>query len=247
MVWCGPPMRGQAVLDGDRTAFYRASLHSLRFCDARDARDGQGLRFGPAADARWESFRGDMGASERIDLLFRDADVPWRGAFAPRVVFDLEGVADDEPFGPAWQGIEPSTGESLWHEVAGRPAASDLKALINVIAGAWERSLSPVNLPAPTSTSRYVIAGPSAIAAALLAFATGQDLSWSDQVLVVAEHPFPRHLAALASALLSADPTHLLRPKQRPGRAARGAHLVLSADAAPEARAWAEHLAEARS
>jgi len=111
-------MRSPVIHDGDRAAFYRASLAALRFCDAREARS---RRFGPDTDSAWLGFAGDMRASERaserIDLLLRDADVQWPQAFAPRLVFGLVGLADDEPFGAAWASLEPALAEELWQTI----------------------------------------------------------------------------------------------------------------------------------
>lgn len=45
------------------------------------------------------AFRGDFGTSAPIDLLLRDADTQWPGAFGARSVHDLAAVAQDEVFG----------------------------------------------------------------------------------------------------------------------------------------------------
>ena len=233
-------MRGPEVHDGDRAAFYGASLAALRFCDARDARS---RRFGPEADSAWLGFAGDMGASERIDLLLRDADVQWPQAFAPRLVFGLAGLADDEPFGAAWAGLEPALAEDLWQTISTAPPTKDVAELINTAAGAWGHTLVPVPVPELTSTTRLIVAGASAIAATARSFAQSSTVAWSDQVLVIAGRPFERHLAALMAPLLGANhPTNIVRPRESPARPFGRALSVVSSDADPEARAWAEQL-----
>lgn len=233
-------MHAQAIHDGDRTAFYRATLHALRYCDAREP---QSRRFGAEADARWASFAGEMGASERMDLLVRDADAQWPRAFAPRVVFELAGLAEDEPFGPSWEGLEPALGDTLWRTISGGPPAPGLHELLAAVAGAWEQPLEAITVPPLTPTSRVIVAGASAIAATIVAFSAGRDLAWSDQAVVVAAQPAARHLAALASALLGANhPTQLLRPGEPSAGPFKGALLITSQDADADALAWARKL-----
>lgn len=236
-------MQAQPVLDGDRSAYYRASLRCLRFCEAREARS---RRFGGEADSVWKEFCGEMATIDRIDLLLRDADLQWPRAFAPRVVFRLVGLSGDEPFGPQWEGLPSVLGEQIWTEVAGAAPAGDLPTLLVSLAAAWEQRLVPVEVPVFTPTSRLVVAGPSAMAQVISAFGRGQDLSWAEQVLVVAEKPFARHLAAMAAALLRASgPTRLVAPDERPAQPFPGGRLVVSDDD-PPAAAWARHLCEER-
>lgn len=233
-------MRSPVIHDGDRAAFYRASLAALRFCDAREARS---RRFGPDADAAWHGFAGDMGASERIDLLLCDADVQWPQAFAPRVVFGLTGLADDEPFGAAWASLEPALGEELWRAIDAAASGKDVTELTETAARAWGQQLVPVNVPGLTPTTRLIVAGASAIAATARMFARDSTLAWNDQVLVVAARPFERHLAALAAPILGANhPTNLVRPGDRPASPFGRARPLISDDVDPEARAWAEQL-----
>lgn len=233
-------MHGETIHDGDRAAFYRGALHALRFCDARE---GRGRRFGAEAEALWRGFAGEMGASERIDLLLRDAEAQWPRAFAPREVFELAGLADDEPFGPAWSGLETGLADALWQEIGKGSAAPEVGALLASMATAWGHSLEGVDLPPVTSTSRLIVAGPSAIAAVIVAFAPRGELSWADQVLVVADQPLDRQLAGAAAAILGADrPTQVVRPHARPVRGFTGAALVLSKDVGPEILATARML-----
>lgn len=233
-------MRSPVIHDGDRAAFYRASLVALRFCDARE---GRSRRFGADADAVWSGFAGDMGASERIDLLLRDADAQWAQAFAPRVVFGLAGLADDEPFGAAWASLEPAIGEELWKAIGATPVGKDVAELTDTAARAWGHTFLPVTVPDLTATTRLIVAGASAIAATARMFARGPTLAWSDQVLVVAGWPFERHLAALAAPILGANhPTNLVRPGERPARPFGRARPFVSDDVDPESRAWADQL-----
>jgi len=231
-------MHGQAVHEGDRAAFYRAALCALRFVDARE---GRGRRFGRDADAVWREFRGEMGASERIDLLLRDADTEWPRAFAPRVVFGLGGLADDEPFGPAWAGLESGLGEELW-QASEHAVRGEVGAVVRAMVEAWGHAMVRVEAPVVTPTSRLVVAGMSAIAGMIEVFAPRGDLSWTEQVLVVASRPSERQLSGVASAILSAGgPTQVVRPHERPERSFAQAELVISKDADDEARA-AAHL-----
>lgn len=233
-------MRSPVIHDGDRAAFYRASLAAIRFCDAREARS---RRFGPDADSAWLSFAGDMGASERIDLLLRDADVQWPQAFAPRLVFGLAGLADDEPFGAAWASLEPALAEALWQTVSTAPPTKDVAELTDTAARAWGHPLVPVPTPELTPTTRLIVAGASAIAATARLFAQQPTLAWSDQVLVVAGRPFERHLATLMAPTLGTNhPTNVVRPGERPARPFGRARPVVSNDADPEASAWADQL-----
>ena len=233
-------MRSPVIHDGDRAAFYTASLVTLRVCDARETRS---RRFGPDVDSAWLSFAGDMGASERIDLLLRDADVQWPQAFAPRLVFGLTGLANDEPFGAAWASLEPALAEELWQTISAAPPAKDVAELTNMAARAWGHTLVPVPPPEATPTNRLIVAGASAIAATAQLFAQSSTLAWSDQVLVVAGRPSERHLAALMAPSLGTNhPTNLVRPGEHPARPFVRARPVVSSDADSEARAWADQL-----
>jgi hypothetical protein len=103
--------------------FYRAGVLGLR---ALEAREGRGRRLGPAADATWRAFRGDPGElddRDRLDLLLRDAAATSPLAFAPRRIFALAGLSDDEPFGHEWPGLPVSLARLLLREAAGGLAA----------------------------------------------------------------------------------------------------------------------------
>lgn len=73
-------------------AYYRAALTGLRFIDSKQ---GTGRRFGENARALWAEFRGDLTDAHRIDLMLRDADVQWPGAFG--AVQELRAVLSLEP------------------------------------------------------------------------------------------------------------------------------------------------------
>jgi len=202
-----------------RRLYYTAALAGLRFVDAR----GGPRRFGVDADARWGQLTGDLHLADRIDLLLRDADAQWPGAFGARSVFDLPEVAEDDAFGADWVPL-PEDAPDLWHEATTQPPPASIPALIDTLFATWETPFAPLLLPELTPTSRWLLFTPDAVASALLAFAAGSDLAWSDQVLVAAPSPLlllptdparapltralTRQLAAMAPALLG----HQLRP-----------------------------------
>lgn len=175
-----------------RAAYYTAAALGLR---ALDAREGRGLRFGPDADATWRVFAGPHHTpGHRLELLLRDAAVPWGLAFDARAIFGLDGVATDDPFGPRW----------LHRADAGvldAPAPTTLGA----IAAALGLSPAPAALPPLTPASHLVLAGPGAVLAAAAAFAATPGLAWDRQVTVVAQAPAHRQLAGLAALFVPTD------------------------------------------
>lgn len=92
-----------------RRLYYTAALIGLRYVDQRS---GQ-RRFGADADARWSQLAGDLHLADRFDLLLRDADAQWHGAFGARSVFDLPEVAEDDAFGADWVPLEDSDAPDL--------------------------------------------------------------------------------------------------------------------------------------
>jgi hypothetical protein len=90
-------------------------LHAL------DARERTARRFGADADARWTQFAGALGAGDRIDILLRDAAGTWGAAFSPSECFGFFGLADDEPFGPDWGGIDDGAAKKLLADPSGSP------------------------------------------------------------------------------------------------------------------------------
>ncbi|HEY6354046.1 MAG TPA: hypothetical protein VIY30_06115 [Burkholderiaceae bacterium] len=100
---------------------------------------------------------------------------------------------------------------------------------------------SPTRAAFPPST-KLVIAGGAAIVSVAKVFAETEALSWTDQVVVVAERAAWRQLAGLAAVLIGArGRTVLVRPAQDADtalRAAGFAHIdasVISPDAEPDA------------
>jgi hypothetical protein len=208
--------------------FYEASLRALRFVEGRAP---TGRRFGPDADARWRNFQGHLTAADRIDLLLRDADTEYPGAFGARAPFALRGISEDDAFGPRWERLPATDADALWRRVVAEPPPADVASAITACATAWGLSLRPLDVPPISATTKLLVAGPSAIASVASAFANGRDLAWPDQVTCVASPPAHRHLAALAAALLkSAKPTRLLLPEELPANLSVDRHVV-SADA----------------
>ncbi|MBK7832473.1 MAG: hypothetical protein IPJ56_09045 [Gemmatimonadetes bacterium] len=97
----------------DRAAFYAAAVLGLR---ALDARETTPRRLGADAETRWTQFAGALGAGDRIDILLRDAAGTWGAAFSPSECFGFFGLADDEPFGPDWGGIDDHAAKRLLAE-----------------------------------------------------------------------------------------------------------------------------------
>lgn len=219
--------------------YYRAALEVLRFVESRRA---TGRRFGTEANALWSSFKGDLGTSARIDLLLRDADTEWPGAFGARSVYGFGATAEDEPFGASWEPLDDVDAEELWRELTPQAAPDTVEKAIEAMAKAWGLALSATT-PSPVGpTDSFIVAGPAAVAALIKAFAAGSDLDWSKQVTVIATSPAHRHLAAAGAALVNATgPTNLMSAtdESKP----RG-ELVLSDDAAPADRDRAQALAK---
>ncbi|HTR57117.1 MAG TPA: hypothetical protein VMM27_02985 [Casimicrobiaceae bacterium] len=219
--------------------FYAAAVLGLR---ALDARERVPRRFGADAEARWMQFAGALGVGDRIDILLRDAAGTWGAAFSPAECFGFAGLADDEPFGPQWPGIDDAAAKSLLAE-PDAPATLDHVAYTLGVKG------PSVPVPALTPATKLVIAGGAAIAAVAKAFADNAALSWTDQVVVVAENAAWRQLAGLAAVLLGArGRTVLVQPATDAPRALRAAgvaHIdaaVLSPDAEPNAAEFARSI-----
>jgi hypothetical protein len=238
-----------AATDSEIRSFYQAALLCLRFVEARKP---TGRRFGADADALWRDLRGELSTADRIDILVRDADAEWPGAFAARRVFALPGVAEDEPLGPAWRSLDVATADDLWQATLARPAPSDPAATLTACASAWGLALHPVSVGDVNPAARLCLLGPSAITATARAFAAGRDLDWSEQVVCVAGPPAHRQLATLAAAILNAPAgTRLLSPgeslkdlKDHPASGALASparidRCIFSEDADPAERATA--------
>jgi hypothetical protein len=226
------------VSTADVRAFYTVALTGLGFVEARRP---TGRRFGADADARWAGFRGDLTTADRIDLLLRDADAEWPGAFGARTVFAEPAVAEDDAFGPAWTGLDTVEAEDVWRAALAQGQPRNLDALLAPACRAWGLSLTPVDAGQMTTVDRLVVAGPSAIVTALRAFIGRDDLAWTEQVTVVATPPAHRQLAALAAAVLNVTkPTPLVTHGE--ARSLVGRALV-SADAPADDAATARRSA----
>jgi len=220
--------------------YYEAALGMLRFIEARRATK---RRFGPEADATWAAFRGDFGTSARIDLLLRDADTQWLGAFGARSVYDLGAVAEDEAFGAAWVPLDDVDAEELWRRIVAAPTPKSVADALAHVAKAWGISLSPLNVGTIGPADKILVVGPSAIAATIEAFALGSDLDWHEQVTVLATPPAHRHLAAVGAAVVNATKaTRLFTQTATRADVPPGARLVGSADAASADRARADEI-----
>ena len=170
-----------AYPSSDVRAYYMAALAGLRYVEARRP---TGRRFGAEADAKWSTFRGDLTAADRMDLLLRDADAEWPCAF-----------------GTGWPGLAPVEAEEVWRKGARLSAHADLDELLLDWSRAWETPLASFET-GPITTSALVVAGPSAIAAVIRAFVGRSDLSLSEQVTFVASGAGHRQLAALSTAIV---------------------------------------------
>ena len=216
----------------ERAAFYGAALLGLR---ALDARERTTRRFGADAEARWTQFAGALGAGDRIDILLRDAAGTWGAAFSPSECFGLFGLADDEPFGPGWGGIDDHAAKRLLAE-------PNAPATLEHIAYGLGVKAASVPVPPLAPSTKLIVAGGAAVVSVAKAFSENTALSWTDQVVVLADKPAWRQLAGLAAVVLGArGRTVIVRPGADAEvvlRTAGFAHLdaaVVSPDAEPEA------------
>jgi len=102
------------------------------------------------------------------------------GGFGARAVFAMQGVAEDEPFGSQWEGLDPVAAEELWRRVKAEPAPATAAAALASIAGAWGVTLAAQRSEPVAPTDHLVVVGASAIAATIEAFASGAALDWSE-------------------------------------------------------------------
>lgn len=233
-------IQGGMAFDG-MGHYVEGALRLLQFVEARRPTD---RRFGANADARWSTFRGDLETADRIELMIRDADAEWPGGFGARLVYQLEGVAEDDPFGARWQGMDPVEAEELWRRLKRSPAPASLRDTLVAIATAWSVDLQPFARERIEPDEQLVVAGVSAIASTIETFAHGSSLDWADQVTVVASAPAPRQLAAAATALLNSSRASRIVAATAPSSAVRGARLIASSDADPADRAAAQRLVD---
>lgn len=188
----------------DAQRFYRVGALGLRALQDR----GLGAeRFSPDATARWRAFRGELGDSQRLDLLLRDGAAIYPLAFAARDVFRLEGLADDEPFGPEWASLPPSkSGPILREGDSPAPPGADasVEAVLKTLADIWGlRVAAPDGLSADkvSAASRLVLSGAGAVIAIAASMTGRADTDFGDQVLIVTSCPGVRQLAGVAAAL----------------------------------------------
>lgn len=214
----------------ERDAFYAAAVLGLQ---ALDSRERSPRRFGADADTRWSQFAGSLGAGDRLEILLRDAAGIWGAAFSPSECFGFFGLAEDEPFGPDWMSI---------NDQAARRLLAEPEAPATLEHVAYALGVKGTTLPVPTiaPSTKLAVTGGTAIVSVANVFAENKALSWTDQVVVVADKAAWRQLAGLAAVLLGArGRTALVRPTEADKLRALGfAHLdasVVSPDAEPEA------------
>jgi hypothetical protein len=213
--------------------YVEAALRLLQYVELRRP---TGRRFGADADARWSSFKGDLETVDRIELMIRDADAEWPASFGARLIYELPGIPDDEPFGSQWMSVDPVDAEELWRRVKAEPSPKTVAETLKTIAAVWGLTLKRCDCGKVTANDHLVVVGASAIASAIETFATGTALDWSEQVIVVASTPAERQLAASATALLNAQRPARVLTSSEAARAKpdRGARLVASDDAASD-------------
>lgn len=181
--------------------FYRVGVLGLRVLDGRDAAR---RRFGPDAEARWQLFKGELGDGDRLDLILRDAAVTHPAAFAPRVVFAIDGLAEDEPFGPDWPGPEPTAVAGLLAD-DGQAGAGDIRRLLQSAAAMWglqPRLVADTELESVGPATSIVAAGPGVVLSLACLFAARSGLDFADQVVLLGDHPGERQLFGLANVML---------------------------------------------
>jgi hypothetical protein len=184
----------------DIMRYYHAAVLGLRYLEATKP---TGRRFGPDADARWASFKGDLTTADRIDLLIRDANAQWPEAFGARTTFAERTAAEDDPFGAGWACIDAVDAETLWRAQVATPPAADLWSLLTAVGATWDLRLARFDPDPIDAADKLVVVGPSAIAGTVIAFQQGgRDFDWSEQVAVIASPPGHRQLAAIGGALL---------------------------------------------
>lgn len=178
-------------------SFYRTALLALL---AQEQHDPTSRRFGADADAAWSIFQGHLDASDRVDMLLRDAAVKHPAAFAPRTVFSGDpalsagylttDLPEDEPFGPNWLSpYGPDTGRQLWTEVLGwqsEPMEQLWKRVLTAWGIAEDESAATPELDA---TSRLLVVGDPSIATLAKRFLNDTNLDWGRQVVAAASTP----------------------------------------------------------
>jgi hypothetical protein len=222
------------------SALYDASLRALRYIETRSPTR---RRFGADADALWRTFQGHLTAADRVELLLRDADAEYPGAFGARTAFDLRGMSEDDPFGTRWPRPSAAEADALWRKVNADAPPRDVASALTACAAAWDITIAPLDIAPITPTTRLLVVGPSAIASLAVKFSGASELAWADQVTCVATPTGHRHLAALVAALLgSPKPTRIVTATGVDSKAAFD-RVVASPDADPDDRAAAASVA----
>lgn len=215
----------------EQNAFYEAAVLALRGLDV--LRIGQ-PRLDDEAMARWRQFKGELLDADLLDLLVRDAAVAQPAGFAPRVVFALPGLAEDDPFGAEWPGVEAGLAARLLRMEL---MEFDLASALHHAAALWHLHPGALHSPLPelTPSTRLLVSGVGALLAVAQAFLqdhsrTRSGFDFADQVIVVTERPGERQLAGLTAALLrSAKPLHVRLPAE--ARGLKASAVVSSTDA----------------
>jgi hypothetical protein len=205
----------------DVERFYKAAHLGLLVLDARSTRKRLS---GVEATARWSAFAGDMNEWDRLDLCLRDAAVQFPVAFAPRVVFALEGLTDDEAFGESWQ--RPA-GRLAWELInQPPPAPSSLGDLLRAAAAIWglKRTEPPATqLDGLTVATRVQVTGAGALVAVALRLAEIEASNLIDQVTLISKDPGERQLFGLAAVFSKASGDgRILAPDDPAGPRAAG-------------------------
>lgn len=230
-----------AVSHGQLENFYEAAFVGLK---ALDARADVARRFGPNADARWSLFKGEMKERDRLDLLIRDAAANHPAAFAPRRVFLLDGLAEDEPFGPEWPGPDAALSLQLWRD-SHTPAPSTPGAVLQAAARAWRLMPQPLArevLAEIAPATRILTSGAGAVLSLAAYFEGRADLDLADQVLLVTDSPAERQLFGMAVMLLGSNrPVRQLLPsasaeQARAQQFPRAGRMLVSDDVPPARR-----------
>jgi len=221
-----------------------------------DAQEGRGRRFGDDADALWDNFKGHLHLGNRIELLLRDAAVTWGAAFSPARAYRLPSVAQDEPFGPDWPGLEGNLGRRLWNEALEVHPSDPAAEFDRMMTALDVRAAGAPTIGEVSSATRILASGLSALGALVREFRGRPNLEWSEQVVVVSDEAAERQLAGLAAVLFEASrATRLIDPlpgEQGPADAAQALReagfsavdrVALSTDARPAGRRFAELVA----
>ncbi len=244
-------MTGEHVSLEAVEAFYRACLAGIRFLiDCPPETNGFNNHDVLVPSLEKPEHKN---AAECLEDLLSSMTVFWGSAFSPARVFQFSGLAAEEIFGPDWPVLPVSLAENLLEEAC-LSHYNDCESAFNASADAWNLkiiSLETGNLKIEPDTG-LIVAGPSALAAAMKIFSKRKDLKWGKQVVAVAGRPDTRHMAGLAGVFAhSSNGTRLLSPNAKgsesPAYAVfesgnRGTNEVLiSPDAEPSAAVFAEN------